>query len=72
MGLTLPTPAYLLGALLFSIYGWVAYRRGKKLSNKLLKWSGLVLMLYPYAVTQTWLLWLVGAGLCAWTYLKWE
>lgn len=68
----LPTPAYLLGAVLFGIYGWMAYRRGKKVSSQLLKWSGLALMLYPYAITETWLLWLVGAGLSVWVYLKWE
>ena len=29
------------------------------------RWLGLALMLYPYIVWQTWLLYLVGAGLCA-------
>ena len=72
MGLALPTPAYFLGALLFGIYGYVVYRRGKKMANTMLRGTGIVLMLYPYAVSQTWLLWFVGAALCGWAYLRWE
>jgi hypothetical protein len=68
----LPTPAYLLGALLFGIYGWVTYRRGKTVASPLLRWSGLALMLYPYAVSDTWMLWLIGVGLCGWVWWKWE
>ncbi|MEW5904294.1 MAG: hypothetical protein AB1722_08140 [Pseudomonadota bacterium] len=30
MGLTLPSPAYLFGMLLFSVIGFAAYRYGKK------------------------------------------
>ena len=72
MGLTLPSPAYLLGAVLFGIYGYVAYRRGKLASSPRLRWSGLALMLYPYAVTETWMLWLIGLALCGWVWWKWE
>jgi hypothetical protein len=32
------------------------------------KWIGIGLMLYPYAVSQTWLLYAIGAGLCAALY----
>jgi hypothetical protein len=28
-----------------------------------MRWLGLALMLYPYVVWQTWLLYVVGAGL---------
>lgn len=72
MGLTLPSPAYLLGAVLFGIYGYVAFRRGKKTGNSPLKWIGVALMLYPYAVSETWMLWAVGVALCAAAFLKWE
>jgi len=71
-GLSLPSPAYLLGALLFGIYGWVAYRRGKQASSAMLKWSGVTLMLYPYAVSETGMLWLIGLVLSAWVWWKWE
>ena len=72
LGLTLPTPAYLLGMLLFGIYGWVAFRRGKQAASPNLRWSGLVLMLYPYAVSETWMLWGIGLALCAWVWRHWE
>lgn len=72
MDLSLPTPAYLLGAVLFGIYGFVAYRRGKKAANSHLRWSGLALMLYPYAVSDTWMLWAIGVALCGWVWWQWE
>ena len=72
MGLVLPSPAYLLGAVLFGIIGYAAYRRGKTLSRAELKWTGLALMLYPYAVSETWMLWVVGIALTVWLYAKWS
>ena len=68
----LPSPAYIIGAILFGIFGYVAYRRGRKTSRPALTWAGVALMVYPYAVSQTWLLWAVGAGLCGWVYAKWN
>jgi hypothetical protein len=70
-GLALPSPAYLAGAILFGIIGWAAFRRGRKAEKPELVWSGVALMVYPYAVSQTWLLWAVGAALCGWVYAKW-
>lgn len=72
LGLVLPTPAYILGAILFGIIGYVAFRRGRKTSTASLTWGGVALMLYPYAVAQTWLLWVMGAALCAWLYANWN
>lgn len=72
LGLSLPTPSYLVGAILFGIIGYVAFRRGRRTSRPELTWAGLALMLYPYAVPQTWLLWAMGLALCAWLYLKRE
>lgn len=71
LGLVLPTPAYLLGAILFGIAGYVAWRRGRNMNNPMLKWTGLALMLYPYAVAQTWLLFVFGIALCFWVYWNW-
>lgn len=68
LGLTLPSPAYLIGALLFGIIGYLAYRHGKKTATAPIKWIGLALMLFPYAVADTWLLYTVGAALCAGLY----
>lgn len=71
MGLALPSPAYFAGSMLFGMVGYVAFRRGRKLKNPELSWAGAILMGYPYAVSQTWLLWGVGAVLCYWLYAKW-
>lgn len=65
LGLTLPSPAYIFGAIAFGLIGFAAYRYGKRAGHSLTKWLGVTLMLYPYAVAQTWLLYLVGAILCA-------
>lgn len=72
LGLTLPSPAYLLGAIVFGIIGIAAYRYGKKTSGSYPKWIGTGLMLYPYAVSQTWLLYVIGVGLCAALYFLHE
>jgi hypothetical protein len=69
MGLTLPSPAYLVGAILFGIIGYAAYRYGKKSSRQTVKWIGIALMLYPYAISETWLLYAVGSALCLGIYV---
>ena len=70
MGFTLPSPAYLFGVILFSVLGYAAYRYGKKASLGTPKWIGIALMFYPYVVSETWLLYVVGAGLCIGLYLS--
>lgn len=72
LGLVLPSPAYLVGAILFGIIGYVVFRRGRKLVSASMTWGGVALMLYPYAVTQTWLLWAIGVALCGWLYTAWH
>ena len=72
LGLVLPSPAYIIGAILFGIVGYAAFRRGRKTSTSSLTWTGVALMVYPYAVAQTWLLWAVGIALCGWLYAKWN
>jgi len=72
LGVELPGPGYLVGLLVFGIAGLIFYRRGKKLDRPQLKWLGLAIMLYPYAISQTWLLWLIGAALSVWAYTRWE
>lgn len=64
MGLTLPTPAYLLGLLLFGIAGIVLWVLGRRRRKPAVKWIGIALMLYPYIIWDTLPLYLVGAGLC--------
>ena len=70
MGFTLPSRAYLIGAILFSIIGYAGYRYGKKTSLRTTKWVGIALMLYPYVISETWLMYTVGAGLCIGLYVS--
>lgn len=64
LGISLPSPAYILGAVLVGLIGFVAYRYGKRAGRRRSKWFGVALMLYPYAIAQIWLLYVVGAALC--------
>ena len=68
LGFALPTPAYMVGAILFGIIGFAAYRYGKKASLSEFKWLGIALMIYPYAVTETWLLYTIGVAFCVGLY----
>ncbi|XAH23577.1 hypothetical protein AAFF27_27005 [Xylophilus sp. GW821-FHT01B05] len=65
LGLTLPSPAYIVGAILFGLVGLVAWRLGRREARRNTKWLGVALMFYPYAVSSTWLLYAVGLALCA-------
>ncbi|OGA98166.1 MAG: hypothetical protein A3E25_11735 [Burkholderiales bacterium RIFCSPHIGHO2_12_FULL_69_20] len=65
LGLELPSPLYLIGAILFGVFGLAAFRRGRQTERRTTTWLGVALMVYPYAVSRTWLLYVVGAALCA-------
>jgi hypothetical protein len=64
LGIFLPTPAYIIGTVISGLIGFAAYRYGKRADRRRCKWLGVALMLYPCAVAQTWLLYVVGAALC--------
>jgi ABC-type transport system involved in multi-copper enzyme maturation permease subunit len=53
----------LLAGLIFGGFGLIFLRFGKKDGNFLLLVLGLVLMVYPYFVTNPWATWLLGTGL---------
>ncbi len=65
MGLQLPSPAYLFGAFVFGLVGLAAFRIGRKRERPVTLWLGVALMVYPYAISTTWLMYAVGAALCA-------
>jgi hypothetical protein len=69
LGLELPSPGYIVGAIIFGLIGLVAFRRGRKSERRPTLWLGVALMLYPYAVSPTWLLYAVGIALCAGLWL---
>ncbi len=64
------TPANLLGALIFGTIGMGAFMWGKRKATIPPLVLGLLLMVYPYFVTETWLMYAVGAlltgGLFVW------
>jgi len=72
LGIELPSLAYFIGAILFGLVGMAAWRHGRRTDRPVVKWSGLALMLYPYAVSETWMLWAIGVMLCAWLWTQWN
>ena len=54
-----------LGAIVFGLIGFAAFRYGRKNERPATKWLGVALMIYPYAVSSTVLLYAVGIALCA-------
>lgn len=70
-GLILPSPAYLFGALLFGLIGLIGWRHGRRQRNARPTWLGLSLMLYPYLVTHTGMLYLLGGVLVTLLYFSW-
>ncbi|WP_233167933.1 hypothetical protein [Xylophilus sp. ASV27] len=71
LGLTLPTPAYIAGAILFGLVGLIAWRLGRREARRKTQWIGVALMFYPYAVSSTWLLYTIGLALCAGLWWDW-
>ena len=68
LGISLPSGAYLIGSILFSLIGYAAYRYGKKTSASTTRWLGMAIMLYPYVISTTWELYAVGTALCVGLY----
>ena len=72
LGLELPSLAYIAGALIFGVFGWAAFRRGRKIEDSTMIWGGVVLMIYPYAISQTWQLWVIGIAVTGWLFSRWR
>jgi hypothetical protein len=72
MGVTLPSTAYVVGVLIFSVIGMVLFWQGRKRKKPGVKWTGLALMLYPYVVWGTAPMYVAGVALCgvAWWYWR--
>ena len=70
LGFTWPSPAYIVGAILFGLVGLFAYYYGRRRQHRATQWLGLALMLYPYVVPGTWALYAIGVALsaAAWFY----
>lgn len=60
----MPTFANLFVALLFGTVGFAAFVYGKKSTSWKPMVTGAALMVYPYFIEQTWLLYGIGVALC--------
>jgi len=58
-----PTPAALFGSIVFGVIGLVAFRYGKKSALIVPMLLGLGLMVYPWFVYETWMLYAIGCAL---------
>jgi hypothetical protein len=75
LGITLPTPAYIIAVLLFGFIGIALFVVARRRRKRAVKWVALALMLYPYVVWGTLPVWLVGIALCvlaAWCWRRAE
>ena len=59
----MPTPAALFGSLFFGVIGLVAFRYGNKSTLIVPMLLGLGLMIYPWFVSETWMLYVIGCAL---------
>ena len=47
LGFELPSPAYIVGAIVFGLLGWAAWRRGRKVGPRTTMGLGFALRVYP-------------------------
>jgi len=65
----MPTPAALFGLILFGLIGMGALMYGKRMEQWKSMAIGGALVVFPYFVSQTWLIWAIGSALCVALYL---
>jgi hypothetical protein len=56
----MPSPEAIFAIIVFSIIGFAAFRAGKRDAAWKPMILGVLLMTYPYFVTNEWWLWIVG------------
>jgi hypothetical protein len=62
-------PAALFGSLLFGAIGFAAFAYGRKMAAWKPVAIGLALMVYPYLVSGTWVIYAIGCALCVALYV---
>ena len=65
----LPTPGSLFGAIVVGAIGMGAFVFGKRRGLAKPMLIGVALMVYPYFISDGWLVFLIGAALCYLLYL---
>jgi len=65
----MPSPAALFALILFGLIGTVALMYGKRMQEWKPMVIGAVMVIYPYFVSQTWRIYVIGCALCVALYL---
>lgn len=65
----MPTPVNLLALIIFSVTGFAVFRWAAKQAYWRSAGIGIALMVYPYFVDRTWLLYAIGLSLCGMLYI---
>ena len=65
----MPTPANLFGLIVFSVIGFAMFSYARKQAKWRTAGIAAALMVYPYFIEQTWLLYVIGLTLCAAFYV---
>jgi hypothetical protein len=63
MNFSMPSPAVLFAGLIFGVIGLAAFTYGRKATRWQTMLIGFLLMVFPYFIDSTWLLYGVGAAL---------
>ena len=72
LGLVSNQTAFITGIVVFLVIGLLAFRRGKQTKRAEFTAIGFALMVFPYAVSQVWLLWSIGAALTVLLVVRWK
>jgi len=72
LGLVSNQTAFITGIVVFLVMGLLAFRRGKQTKRAEFTVIGLVFMVFPYAVSQAWLLWSIGVALMVLLAVRWK
>ena len=65
----MPSAAELFTAIIFSTIGLAAFVYGKKSAQGKPMAVGIALMVYPYFISELWLIYAIGLALCAALFL---
>lgn len=66
------SPATIIAAFVFSVFGWFIFRRGKADASMKRIFVGVALMGYGYFVSNPWACWAVGIALTVAGYSSWS
>jgi hypothetical protein len=64
----MPSPGALFAGLIFGLIGIAAFTYGRKNAEFKPVCIGVALIVFPYFVSQLWLLYAIGIGLCGVLY----